>query len=149
MRSITDWTYSTLVLYWLNEKENFRQIVGNRLSKIREKVFLNWCHIPNKEKPAEIGSRRSLIANISRVWREGPSWLPDKAKWPDQPFITSTTESEKETKCIRELVITAIQSNEIRISWSIIKVQVTQNLRILAWIRRFINNSKTLRNRVR
>ena len=48
-----------------------------------------------------------MIVNISRVWWEGPSWLPDKTKWSDQPFITCTNESEKETKRIKELVTTA------------------------------------------
>ena len=52
-------------------------------------------------------------ANILQVWWEGPSWLHDKSKWPGQSFITSTTDSEKETKCIKELVTTAIQSNGI------------------------------------
>ena len=66
-------------------------------------------YVPTKENPAGTGSRGSLIVNISRVWWEGPSWLPDKTKWPDQPFITSTTESEKETKCIKELLTTAVK----------------------------------------
>ena len=49
---------------------------------------------------------------ISRVWWEDCSWLPDKTKWPDQTFITSTTESGKVTKRLKELVTTAIQSNQ-------------------------------------
>ena len=55
---------------------------------------------PLKKILADIGSRGSLIVNSSRVWWEGPSWLLDKTKWLDQPFITSTTESEKENKSI-------------------------------------------------
>ena len=53
-----------------------------------------------------------MIVNVLRVCWEGPSSLPEKTKWPDQPLITSTTESEKETKCIDKLVTTAIQSNQ-------------------------------------
>ena len=64
---------------------------------------------PVSQDPADIGSRGSLIGNISRVWWEGPSWLPDNTKWPHQPFITSTTEYEKETKCIKELLTTAVK----------------------------------------
>ena len=59
-----------------------------------------------KENPPDIGSRGTLI-----VTKEGPFGLPDKTKWPNQPFITSATESEKETKYIKELVITVIQNN--------------------------------------
>ena len=45
----------------------------------------------------DIGSKGSLIVNISQVWWEGPSWLPEKTKLSDQSLITCATESEKET----------------------------------------------------
>ena len=96
MRSVTGWTGSTGVLYWLKEKGNYKQFVRNRVNKIREKEFINWHYFPTKENPGDIGSRGNLIVNISRVWWEGSPWLPDKTKWSDQPFITSTAESEKE-----------------------------------------------------
>ena len=73
VKSVTGWTDSSVVLYWLNEKGNYKQFVRNRVNKIREKEFINWYYVPNKENPAEIGSRGSLIVNISRVWWEGPS----------------------------------------------------------------------------
>ena len=100
-----------VVLYWLNEQGNFKQLAGNRANKIREKEFINWYYLPTKENPADIGSRGSLIANISRVGKEDPSWLPDETKWPDQSSITSATEFETEINCTQELVTTAIQSN--------------------------------------
>ena len=37
VRSVTDWTDSTIVLYWLNEKGNYKQFVGNKVNKITEK----------------------------------------------------------------------------------------------------------------
>ena len=49
VRSFTDWTDSTVFLYWLNEKGNYKQFVGNRVNKIREKEFINWYYVPNKE----------------------------------------------------------------------------------------------------
>ena len=72
---------------------------------------------------------------------ESPFWLPEKAKWPDQPFITSTTESEKETKCIKGLVTIAIQSNGIsEYHYLLSKYKLNKILRILVWIHRFVNN---------
>ena len=112
VRSVTGWTDNTVVLYWLKRKGSCKELVGNRVNKIREKKFINWYYVTSKENTAEIGSKRSLIVNISRVWWEGPPRLPDKTKWPDQPFITSTTGSDKESKCIKELVTSAIQSNQ-------------------------------------
>ena len=41
VRSVTDWTDSTVVLYWLNKKGNYNQFVGNRVNKIREKEFID------------------------------------------------------------------------------------------------------------
>ena len=93
VRSVTGWTDGTVVLYWLTEKGNYSLL--ERVNKIREKEFIKWYYVPTKENPADIGIRGSLIVNISRVWWEGPSWLPDKTKWPNQPLITSTTDSEK------------------------------------------------------
>ena len=75
--------------------------------------FINWCYVPTKNNPEDIGSRGSLIVNILRVCWRGPSWLQDKTKWSNYPFITSTNEPEKDTKCIKELLTTAIQSNKI------------------------------------
>ena len=72
--------------------------------------------------------------------------MPDKTKWPDQLFITSTTESEKETKCIKELVTTAIQSNQkSEYSYLLSRYELHKTLRILAWIYRFINNSRKVK----
>ena len=72
--------------------------------------------------------------------------MPDKTKWPDQPFITSTIESEKETKCIKELVTTVIESNQkSEYNYLLSKHELHKNLRILAWIYRFINNSRKVK----
>ena len=72
--------------------------------------------------------------------------MPDKTKWPDQLFITSTTESEKETNCIKELVTTAIQSNQkSEYSYLLSRYELHKTLRILAWIYRFINNSRKVK----
>ena len=69
VRLVTGCTDSTVVLYWLNEKRNYKQFVGN---KIRIKEFINWYYAPTTESLPDIGSRVSLIVNISRVWWEGP-----------------------------------------------------------------------------
>ena len=80
VKLVTGSTDNTAVLYWLNEKGNYKQFVGNRVNEVREKEFINWYHVPTKENLADIGSGGTLIVNISRVWWKGPSWLPDKIK---------------------------------------------------------------------
>ena len=80
VRSVTGWTGSIVVLYWLKKRGNFKEFVGNGVNKIREKEFISRYYVPTKENSADVGSRGSLIANISRVWWEDPSWLPGKTK---------------------------------------------------------------------
>ena len=55
VRSVTGWADSTVVLYWLNEKGNYKQFVGNRVNKIREKELINWYYVPTEENPAGVG----------------------------------------------------------------------------------------------
>ena len=69
--------------------------------------------------------------------------MPDKTKWPDQAFVTSSTESEKETKCIKELATKSIQYNEISEYFYLLsKYKFHKILKILAWINGFINNCR-------
>ena len=49
VKSVTGWTDSSVVLYWLNEKGNYKQFVGNRVNKIREKKVINWYSVPTKK----------------------------------------------------------------------------------------------------
>ena len=69
-----------------------------------------------------------------------------KTKWPSQTFITSTIESEKETKCVKELVTTAIKSNQ-KSEYNDLssKYELHKTLRILGWMYRFINNSRKVK----
>ena len=80
MRSVSGCTGSTVVLHWLNKKGNCKQfVVRNIVNKIRKRHLPIGIMFPLK-KPADIGSRGSLIVYISRVWWEDHSWWPDKTK---------------------------------------------------------------------
>ena len=46
VRSVTGCTDTTVVLYWLNEKGNYKQFVENKVNKIREKELINSCYVP-------------------------------------------------------------------------------------------------------
>ena len=73
--------------------------------------------------------------------------MQNKTKWPDQSFVTSTTESEKETKYIKEIVTKTIPYNEISEYHHLLsKYEFHKTLRILAWINGFINNSRKAKN---
>ena len=78
VRSVIDWTDSTVVLYWLNEQGSYNQFVRNRANKILERDDINWQYVPTIGNPADLGSRGSLLTKILEIWWEGPSWLQVK-----------------------------------------------------------------------
>ena len=51
------WTDSTVVLHWLRKGESYKPFVSNRISKVREKNYISWRHVPTLDNPADYGSR--------------------------------------------------------------------------------------------
>ena len=49
VRSATGWTDSTVDLYWLNKKRNYKELYINRVNNIREEEFINWYYVPLKK----------------------------------------------------------------------------------------------------
>ena len=68
IRSITEWTDSTAVLNWFNKQGHFKQFVANRVTKILKKEYVKWYYAQNKQNPADIGSRVSLLFKIPEIY---------------------------------------------------------------------------------
>ena len=100
IRSITGWTDSTVVLHWLNRQGLYKQFAANRVGKILEREYIKWYYVPKKQDPAHIKSRDSLFSKIPDICWKGPSWIAEN-KWPDQPILSGSKESEKEAKMIK------------------------------------------------
>ena len=43
------------------------------------------------------------------MWLEGPSWLTKSSKWPNQPVVRPSLESQKEAKLEIQIVINTIE----------------------------------------
>ena len=56
IRSVTGWTDSIVVLYWLRDQGNYKVFVENRVKKILSHDFIEWKYVPTKQNPADIGS---------------------------------------------------------------------------------------------
>ena len=67
---ICAWTDSSVCLYWIRGSGEYKQFVGNRVKKIKEKSF-NWRHVPTDENPADIGSRGTTNIRDEK-WMRGP-----------------------------------------------------------------------------
>ena len=78
VRSVTEWTDSTVVLYLLNGQGSYNQFVRNRGNKTLERDGINWQYVPTRDNPADLGSRGSLLSKIPEIKWKGPSWLQVK-----------------------------------------------------------------------
>ena len=83
--------------------------VANRVKKIAETatpINITWTYCPSELNLADLGSRGSTIVKNERGnWFAGPDWLLDKRRWPEQPRLNSTKETDEESKVTQEAVL--------------------------------------------
>ena len=89
------WSDSTVVLWWLRHKGEYRQSVANRVAKILEYPSATWLHVPSAENPADLTSRSG---EPGELWWKGPPWLTDHSRWQANPVVEESTASEAEVK---------------------------------------------------
>ena len=63
------------------------------------------CH-----NPADSGSRGSLLSKFPDLWCKFPSWIAENDKYPDQPILSESKESEKEAKIIKNILTTTVKA---------------------------------------
>ncbi len=132
-----------MALFWINNQGEYRQFVENRVQKIHQHDNVRWHHVPTADNPADIGSRGGKITG-NKLWEKGPSWLSDPAEWPVQQVLRPTSESQSEAKVVKEIFKAAIIKEDI-LDQLLNKYPLPKVLRIGAWVRRFIVNSRRRR----
>ena len=135
-------TDSTVVLCWLKTKHGYKEFVTNRVLKINEKNYIEWGHVPTQQNPANIGNRGCKGNKIYELWTREPSWLDQSKLWPENVEISASEKSEAEKRATREILKAAKQTVELIQHQLLEKHNLKRANRILAWIRRFINNSR-------
>ena len=140
------WVDSMIVLQYIaNETRRFKVFVGNRVAEIRETSFSDqWHHIDGTLNPADCATRGSNINDITgdSVWLTGPKFLYyDEAQWPQQPTIECVDASDEEVKQIALNSLLVTDQGNVSLtrkysSWS-------KTLRVMAWVLRFINSTRT------
>ena len=135
------WLDSTVALYWIKGKGDYRQFVANRVWKIQEHSQVSWHHVPTAQNPADVGSRGGVVAT-NQLWKEGPTWLRNRSEWPTDVTLEATAETRAEAKVKQEiLAVASVEKDEfdqLLDKFSLVKV-----LRIGAWIQRFLDNCRT------
>ena len=141
INSIHGWCDSTVVLHWMLGNGTYKQFVSNRVSKMRSKVHIDWKYVSTKMNAADIGSRGCVGNKLPAEWTDGPDWLTDESKWPQQPEITASSTSEVEAKPIRDVLKLSIDTSRNGLT-GLEKFSLWKFLRVMAWVSRFIGNCR-------
>ena len=133
------WLDSTVALYWIKGRGDYRQFVVNRVHKIQQyDCKFIWHHVPTAENPADLGSRGMNVVD-NQLWHKGPTWLSEPSHWPEDITLGPTPESTAEAKIKQEIFTTAMAKNDA-LDHLLDKYPLETALRIVAWVHRFIRN---------
>ncbi|XP_064072091.1 uncharacterized protein LOC135193463 [Vanessa tameamea] len=129
------WTDSTIVLAWLNSHPSrWNVFVANRVSEILSSLDpQTWCHVTSKENPADYASRGIKPSDLvnNELWFHGPKFISCEPIIYHKP---KDFETELETVKVHH-------ATEENLGWTKFS-SLTRTIRVVAYCRRFINNSK-------
>lgn len=134
----TLWTDSKIVLCWLKtESLNLKQFVGVRVAEIQESwESTNWRYVPTDDNPADDLSRGLKAVDLGGRWLNGPEFLKrPKNEWPAQIETHQAPLDEVKPKVV---LCTTERLTSISLKFSNWK----RLLRVTAWCRRFIHNTR-------
>ena len=143
--TIYGWLDSSVALHWILGNGRYRQFVANRVKKIRDHPEIQWRYVPtNYENPADVASRGGRITD-SELWWNGPEWLSDPTRWPENPVTASSPTSESEAKIIKVLSLAQPAKKEVdRFEDLLERHDLLKSLRIQARVRRLVTNQDHL-----
>ncbi|XP_075157775.1 uncharacterized protein LOC142231042 [Haematobia irritans] len=143
------WSDSEIVLHWINSaSSSLKTFVANRISKIQElTINSQWRHVDSKNNPADLISRGLKPEQLPEcnMWFYGPLFLHgNEDSWPKEFAKELHPTSELEFKRKPVIVTTATQMGLEQIIYKINHRNSFDYLqRVVAYIQRFIKNSRT------
>ena len=143
------WLDSKTVLWWINNKGEWKQFVRHRVNEIlRMTRKEDWAHCPGEQNPADVGSRGARASELKegKLWWNGPAWLAGpKDGWPTTE-LDETPESKEEMNKVTVTVASVTPKKGIATVIEINKFsRFSRLLRVSAWIMRFLKNSQSTR----
>ena len=63
---------SSIALHWILRGGDYKQLVANRVRKIREHVEDIWRHVPTENNPTDLASHGELVSKENQLWWRGP-----------------------------------------------------------------------------
>lgn len=68
------WLDSTVALHWIREGGEYKQLIQNRVARIRAQSDIGWRHVSSEENLADLASSGGSVSG-SMLWWNGPKWL--------------------------------------------------------------------------
>lgn len=135
------WTDSTVVLGWIrSHPSKWKTFVANRVAEIHTNSNVNeWRHVMSAENPADCASRGIKPAELINhsLWWTGPSWLKEQhTEWPK---CIRECPVKLEEKSVKTFTTTTSQND---MNWMTEFSTLQRLLRVIAYCKRFIKNSK-------
>ena len=145
MSSLVGWLDSSVALHWIRGRGEYRLFVANSVNKIFEHEAVTWRHVPSKENPAYIAGRGGLIEG-NQLWWNGPNWLSNPEEWPTDLKTTASAESNEELKLKKQVFALATEEDNDFVKL-LSKFAYWKTLRVIAWLLRFVGNTRYLPDR--
>ena len=137
------WLDSTVALYWIQDHNQYKQFVANRVREIRKKKGISWKHVPTDQNPSDQGSRGVIADKLKDLWFRGPEWLSNPSEWQENIVLKPSKECSYEAKLIKEVLMKTIEKPKEDALWTLIeKYSYWKAIRVTAWVNRFLLNSK-------
>ena len=130
---------SSVALHWIKVEKHYKQFVSNCVSKIKEKGYVLWRHVPTESHPADIASRCCDAMKLNIRWFNGPEWMTNTNEWPEDIVTVASADSESEAKLTKSILKVAVES-KVELDMVLEKYQYRKSMRVVAWIKRFIQN---------
>ena len=144
--SLVGWLDSSVALHWIRGRGEYKLFVANRVNKILEHEDVTWRHVPSKENPADIASRGGLIDEGNQLWWNGPNWLSNPEEWPPDLKTAASAESNEEFKLTKQVFALATEEDNDFVKL-LSKFAYWKTLRVIAWLLRFVGNTRCLPDR--
>lgn len=141
IKQIYFWSDSTTALAWIAQGNNWSVFVQNRVSEIRKStpVTATWHYVPTKMNPADLPSRGCYpLQFAASKWWEGPTWLCNLDQWPEENYQANMEAVNVELKHSTIQLFTQPLLNDL---WYLPTSSFSKNVRILAYITRFVKRS--------
>jgi len=150
------WSDSTIALAWIAGDPSRQKIfVSNRTAEIQSTLPTKyWHHVRSEDNPADLISRGASLENLQdcKIWWEGPKWLLQFNERSLSEFkLTNLSQRdinilESEQK-LETRVFSNVKKNHMILELLNYYSSLTKIIRILSWIRRFLLNCKSTRDK--